>query len=185
MPNDPPGLRPRPRPRPCSVTPSWSAQADHPRVFSGRPGTGKRTTKTNRGWSACADHDGGKRRGRPPAPPPVSSCPDLFHCCPVGLGRLDATPGYRWVIGASIESRLGSGYAPRLPYLPPTVTPDLFRGPDCQAPLLPGFPRIAVRGRPGPRNKSGVTTEGVERVSPIGTVPAPKSNRTGMDLFRA
>ena len=40
----------------------------------------------------------------------------------------------------------GGGRPHRAP-MPPAVTPALSRGPDCQAPLSPGFP--------GPRNKSG------------------------------
>ena len=43
---------------------------------------------------------------------------------------------------------------------PPVVTPDLIRGPEPQAPSSPGFPRIVVRGEPGPRIKSGVTAGG-------------------------
>ena len=43
------------------------------------------------------------------------------------------------------------------PSPPPAVTPDLIRGPEPQAPPSPGFPRIGVRGEPGPRIKSGVT----------------------------
>ncbi len=37
--------------------PSWSAQADHPRL--GFKGTGIDVLNAaSRGWSACADHDG-------------------------------------------------------------------------------------------------------------------------------
>ena len=61
--------------------------------------------------------------------------------------------------------------------IPPTVTPDLFRGPDCQAPLLPGFPRTGVRGEPGPRNKSGVTTGGRRRSR--SSARSPSQSRTG------
>ncbi len=60
---------------------------------------------------------------------------------------------------------------------PPLVTPDLFRGPDCQAPLSPGFP--------GPRNKSGVTTGGAEMVSPVGVEPVSKLNRTAVEQVQA
>ncbi len=40
---------------------------------------------------------------------------------------------------------------------PPVVTPDLFRGPGKPGGGGACGPRIGVRGRPGPRNKSGVT----------------------------
>jgi hypothetical protein len=43
-----------------SITSSWSAKADHPRVFvfSGAPQAQKTTkNKEKRGWPAFADHD--------------------------------------------------------------------------------------------------------------------------------
>ena len=102
---------------------------------------------------------------------------------PSPLPRAGGAGGGR--VGTRIAAR------PHLPFLPPAVTPDLFRGPACQAPLSPGFPRIpergpgqvAVRGKPGPRNKSGVT-RGAGMASPMGTERVPKPNRTAMDPFR-
>jgi hypothetical protein len=38
--------------------PSWSAKADHPRVFVFRAPVKQQKTTENRGWSAFADHDG-------------------------------------------------------------------------------------------------------------------------------
>ena len=76
----------------------------------------------------------------------------------------------------------GSDHRPLAPpILAPAVTPDLFRGPDCQAPLSPGFPRISVRGSPGPRNKSGVTSgAGTEHIfHPVNARPTP--TMTGED----
>ena len=56
----------------------------------------------------------------------------------------------------------------------PVVTPDLFRGPDRQVPLSPGFPRNGVRS----------DKRGTEMVVPMGTEPVPKLNRTAMDSLR-
>ena len=61
------------------------------------------------------------------------------------------------------DAKQDLGRRDRAPSRPPTVTPDLFRGPGSQAPPLPGFPRIEVRGRPGPRNKSGRDDKGGTR----------------------
>ncbi len=80
-----------------------------------------------------------------------------------------AGPGARRRYRRITGPRAGSGHGlrrarrivvPRRRRWLPRVTPDLFRGPEPPAPSSPGFPRIVVRGRPGPRNKSGVTALG-------------------------
>jgi len=40
-------------------SPSWSAKADHPRVFVFPDAVKQRRTTEKRGWSAFADHDDG------------------------------------------------------------------------------------------------------------------------------
>ena len=58
--------------------------------------------------------------------------------------------------GAVSEDARSARQCPRF------VTPDLFRGPELPVRSQPFSPRIAVRGRPGPGNKSGVTRGGAE-----------------------
>ena len=74
-------------------------------------------------------------------------------------------------------------------HVPPAVTPDSIRGPEPQAPSSPGFPRIGVRGAPGPRIKSGVTSGGDagRRVEARGRRPPPRLalRSSCPDLFRA
>ena len=70
---------------------------------------------------------------------------------------------YRRVSGPSAGSGHGSRPARSGRPFSPAVTPDLIRGPEPQAPPSLGFPRIGVRGKPGPRIKSGVTTGGWRR----------------------
>ena len=88
--------------------------------------------------------------------------------------------GFRRIdrIGTRIVAR------PRLPLLAPAVTPDLFRGPDWQAPLSPGFPRIADPGQAWTPEQVRGDRRRAEMVSPIGIQPVPKLNRTPVDSFR-
>ena len=90
----------------------------------------------------------------------LPSCPELV---PLLSGLTLVDRAYGPVIRGPrrigpVEARI-AGRSHR-PSVSPAVTPDLIRGPACQAPLSPGFPRIGVRGEPGPRIKSGVTRGG-------------------------
>ena len=56
----------------------------------------------------------------------------------------------------------------------PAVTPDSIRGPACQAPLSPGFPRIGGPGRAWTPDRVRGDKRGAETVPFVGTEPVPE-----------
>ena len=97
--------------------------------------------------------------------PSMPSCPGLFHCCPVKMGR------------TRCKALVQAGFRPvrTCPFCPPAVTPALSRGPGLLRTPIRGKPGDGGACGPGPRLKAGVTAGGGDNVGRGGHPPAPLS----------
>ena len=108
---------------------------------------------------------------------PATSCPDLFHCCPVKMGW----PRYKALVQAGFRPfrRIGTRIASRRP--PPSLSPR------CHPGLDPGssLSRTALARFSWTPEQVRGDNRGAETIPPVGTEPVPKLNRTAVDLFQA
>ena len=173
----------RKRCRGSSSLSSWSAQADHPRVFS----LSTEEQKAKRGWSACADHDGGGQQGGTTASPRTAgggSMPGM-PCSAAQGGRCHGAArvgrardaGRREAVGRPGATAGGSARCP----------PTAGRGPSRRATRrrtgsrrTPGSPSPATRSAPPTplcRRGSASTPRSRAACSPISSAKARCSCR--------